>query len=86
MKQPTKPLRVSWGNKHWKERDEKEASVRDIIRTESRAAGYVGTPGMIEYMQETYKAKLRFNRYQELNGIIFKDKKLATLFLLKAGL
>ena len=82
----TKPVRFTWGRLLGDERWDKEEAVRRAIRKERRLAGYVGTQGSIDVMEEKWDAKLIWsNDRSRLNGIEFKDEKTATLFWLKVN-
>ena len=91
----TKPVRFTWGRLPHESRLKKEEAVREFIREERRRVGYTGTFGMLDVMREEWGATLIFGRttfggrsrpdYENLNGIEFKDPKMATLFWLKVN-
>lgn len=54
-----------------------------LIRKEARAEGYTGTWGFDGFLEDFYNARLRFNKYNEITGIEFKDDDRAIEFMLK---
>lgn len=67
----------------WKDSESGTHPAMLLLRKEAREQGYTGTWGFDGFLEDFYNARLRFNKYNEITGIEFKDDDRAIEFMLK---
>ena len=66
-------LTITWGR--WKQANAGDHPAHTALRNRARAEKWVGTPGIGEFVNERYNAKLimgKSRKYPEINGLSFK--------------